>query len=67
MNAGCYGKTISDNLINCSIVNRNGQMTKLSKKEIKFSYRKTSINDDSIITCAKFKVILNDKEEIFKK
>ena len=44
-----------------------GQITKLSKKEIKFSYRKTSINDDSIITCAKFKVILNDKEEIFKK
>ena len=67
MNAGCYGKTISDNLINCSIVGRNGQMTKLSKKEIRFSYRKTSINDDSIITCAKFKVILNDKEEIFKK
>ena len=67
MNAGCYGKTISYNLINCSIVGRNGQMTKLSKKEIRFSYRKTSIMNDSIITCAKFKVILNDKEEIFKK
>ena len=55
MNAGCYGKTISDNPITCSIVGvGNGQMTKLAK-EIKFSYRKTSINDDSIITMLNLK------------
>ena len=55
MNAGCYGKTISDNLISCKIINRKGEITDLCKEEIKFSYRKTSIEKDSIITSANFK------------
>ena len=67
MNAGCYGKTISDNLISCNIVNRNGDILDLGKEEIDFSYRKTSIKNNSIITSAKFKVNLLNKKKISKK
>ena len=64
MNAGCYGKTISDNLISCKIINRKGEITDLCKEEIKFSYRKTSIEKDSIITSANFKINLLNKKKI---
>ena len=40
MNAGCYGKTISDNLISCKIINRKGEITDLCKEEIKFFLQK---------------------------
>ena len=26
MNAGCYGKTISDNLISCNVISRSGKV-----------------------------------------
>ena len=67
MNAGCYGKTISDNLIDCSIINRKGKIIHLKKEEIKFSYRKSSINDNSIITHANFKVKIFDRKKISQK
>ena len=67
MNAGCYGKTISDNLISCKIINRKGEITDLCKEEIKFSYRKTSIEKDSIITSANFKINLLNKKKISQK
>jgi UDP-N-acetylmuramate dehydrogenase len=64
MNAGCYGKTISDNLIDCNVISRNGKVSNLKKEEIKFSYRKTSLDDDLIITSANFKVKLFKKKQI---
>ena len=39
MNAGCFGAQISDNLIDCNILNKNYKIEKLTKG-IKFSYRK---------------------------
>ena len=49
MNAGCYGKTISDNLIGCNVINRNGKIAYLKKEEINFSYRKVSIDDTPLL------------------
>ena len=41
MNAGCFGAQISDNLIDCNILNKNYKIEKkLTKKELNFSYRK---------------------------
>ena len=67
MNAGCYGKTISDNLLDCNVISRNGKVSNLKKEEIKFSYRKTSLDDDLIITSANFKVELFKKKQISDK
>ena len=67
MNAGCYGKTISDNLLDCNVISRNGKVSNLKKKEIKFSYRKTSLDNDLIITSANFKVKLFQKKQISDK
>ena len=66
MNAGCYGKTISDNFKSCKIVNRNGKILELKKSEIRFDYRSCSIPFDSIITSAKFRVNLLEKKKIIK-
>ena len=67
MNAGCYGKTISDNLLDCNVISRNGKVSNLKKEEIKFSYRKTSLDNDLIITSANFKVKLFKKKQISDK
>ena len=67
MNAGCYGKTISDNLLDCNVISRNGKVSNLKKEEIKFSYRKTSLDNDLIITSANFKVKLFQKKQISDK
>ena len=67
MNAGCYGKTISDNLLDCNVISRNGKVSNLKKEEIKFSYRKTSLDNDFIITSANFKVKLFKKKQISDK
>ena len=62
MNAGCYGKTISDNFKSCKIVNRNGKILELKKSEIRFGYRSCSIPFDSIIISAKFRVDILGKK-----
>ena len=66
MNAGCYGKTISDNLISCNVISRSGKVNCFKKEEIKFSYRKSSIDCRSIVTSATFKVKNLCKNKILK-
>ena len=57
MNAGCFGSSISDKLISCTIINRNGHIKKLPKESLKFDYRFSSIPKDSIVIEAEFKAI----------
>jgi len=64
MNAGCFGKTISDNLIGMNIMNRNGEIHYFKKEELKFEYRKTSILSDSIIISAIFSTNKSTKIKI---
>ena len=67
MNAGCFGKTISDDLIKCRILNRKGEELCLDKRDINFSYRRSDIPDNSIILDAEFSVKLSSKKHILKK
>ena len=56
MNAGCYGKTISDNLIGCNVINRNGKVAYLKKKKLNFHTGKSQlIHTQTIVTSADFK------------
>lgn len=44
MNAGCYGRSVSDKLKMVEFIDENGDLKKLKASEITFGYRKCSIN-----------------------
>ena len=49
MNAGCYGRYISDYFVSANAVNRSGEIVKLDKTDVSFSYRNTVFPADLII------------------
>ena len=63
MNAGCFGSSISDRLISCKIINRNGNIKEILKENLIFNYRFSSIPRDSIVIEAKFKAITKNKKK----
>ncbi len=67
MNAGCYGGLISDSLVSCTVLKRNGRLKTLKKSQIKFEYRKTSIHEDEIVVSAKFKINFQKRSVIATK
>ena len=73
MNAGAYGYETSDYLHSVNTVNRYGKIKKYFKKDIKMTYRKSSIKKDEIIINAilTFKKgnlkSINDKLKILNK
>ena len=67
MNAGCYGNQISDNLIDCTIIDEKLNKKIVKKKEIDFHYRKSSFDNGQIIIEARFKVQKCNKSQIKKK
>lgn len=66
MNAGCYGKNISDFLIDLDVLDFNGNLKKIKKKDISFSYRESSLKKEGIIIKAKFLIEKGDSKEILK-
>jgi len=64
MNAGCFGKTISDDLIDCTLLNENLKIITLSRDQINFNYRKSSIKDNNIIISARFRIRKSNKIKI---
>ena len=54
MNAGCYGKYISDYFVSANVVNRSGEIIKLEKTDVLFSYRNTDISSDLIVISVTF-------------
>lgn len=52
MNAGAYGKDISQVLVEAEIVERSGTIRKLSNAEIGFSYRNSKLPEGAIVTAA---------------
>ncbi len=67
MNAGCFGKEISNNLVSCTILNRKSEIITLSKDQIDFQYRKTNFEKSTIILSADFKFSYKEKNLIIKK
>jgi len=54
MNAGCYGKYISDYFVSANAVNRNGEVVKLEKTDVLFSYRNTDLSADLVVVSVTF-------------
>lgn len=74
MNAGAYGREISNYLVNITVLNLSGEEKIYKKEDLKFSYRYSSIPNEEIIVEAKFKFekgnisnIKNRKKEVSKK
>ena len=67
MNAGCYGDQISDNLIDCTIIDEKFNKKIVKKSEIDFHYRKSSFDNEDIIIEARFKIQKSNKFQIKKK
>ncbi len=62
MNAGAFGKNISDYIVTLEVINKEGEKKKIYKKDIKFGYRKTSL--EGFITKIGFILDPKPKEEI---
>ena len=67
MNAGAYGKEISDILISIEAVDRAGNIHNIESKDIKFSYRSSKIQKNLILLSACLKGYKEDKLKIEKK
>ena len=61
MNAGCYGNEINDFFISCRVIDRNSRIRKLTKEDLRFSYRKTSIHKNLTIIDVEFRYIFVEK------
>ena len=55
MNAGAYGREISSFLTSLRVMTLDGKVKALSRKEVEFSYRHSSLRSDEIVVSAKFK------------
>lgn len=66
MNAGCYGKEISNNLISLNVLDEKGKILNLKREDIIFSYRNSSLKNSGIILNAKFYLKKGKREEILK-
>ena len=54
MNAGAWGGEISENLIHVELINSKNEIKNILKKDLNFSYRKSSFQNDDILLSAKF-------------
>lgn len=74
MNAGCYGTETKDVLINCEVVDRQGNIHTLTPEKMGMSYRHTEVPNDYIFLNATFRgrretpeIVLNRISEIKEK
>ena len=65
MNAGAFGGEISNYLIDAEIL-RDGNKKILTKDDIGFSYRHSSLSTNDVVLSARFKLESGDKEELMK-
>jgi UDP-N-acetylmuramate dehydrogenase len=65
MNAGAYGYSISDNLIEVVAINEHGSVITLSKEDCKYSYRSSlfRMQEGLIVLQARFRLVKGDKKK----
>ena len=55
MNGGAYGREVSDILTSCEIVTRSGQRRTLSRDDLGYTYRHSSLPIDAIVVAAELR------------
>lgn len=66
MNSGCYGSDISKIVLSISVIDMNGDIKIINKKDINFSYRKSSLTKNQIITNIEMKGSFLKKEKVIE-
>jgi len=66
MNAGCYGKNISEHLKQVEIIDQEGNRCSYKASELKFGYRSSGLEKKLIIK-AVFSLSMNNKQNIYAK
>lgn len=64
MNASCFERAISDNLLTVEAMDRKGNKFQLNKNELNFRYRTSSIPDNCVLIKATFKIKYGNHEKI---
>ena len=67
MNSGCYGEEVSKILLSVQVMDLNGKIRVINLKDIKFSYRECSLDNNLIFVSATFKGIKKKKIDIKNK
>ena len=67
MNSGCYGEEVSKILLSVQVMDLNGKIRVINLKDIKFSYRECSLDNNLIFVSATFKGIKRKKINIKNK
>lgn len=68
MNAGAYGGEMKDVCLRAQAMDREGNLTELSREELGFSYRHSALEDgEQILIWAEFGLTPGDPEDIWKK
>ena len=67
MNAGCYGKYTSDYFVSAKAVNRSGDLVKLEKSDVLFSYRNTDLPTDLVVVEVTFAPPLGEVDRLHEK
>ena len=64
MNAGAYGRDVADNLIEATIVRRDGHIATLAAAKFGFDYRHSALPDGDVVVEALFRTSPGDKAVI---
>ena len=67
MNAGCYGVYTADVFVEAEAVTRQGEIITLSKEDMGFAYRSTTLPEDVILTSVVLQGTAGDPAEIESK
>jgi UDP-N-acetylmuramate dehydrogenase len=66
MNAGSFGASISDVLESVTIVNGNGMVRSVDKKDLSFDYRRSPVKSSECVISAVFRLKSREKKEILE-
>ncbi len=64
MNAGCYGREIAEILVEATALDGKGNLLHLTREDLGFSYRKTTVPEDVIFVEAVFEGVRGVPDEI---
>jgi UDP-N-acetylmuramate dehydrogenase len=64
MNAGAWGGCMADITSSIRVLNRDGDVTNMSREQLRFSYRKLDLEEGTIILSGQFKLKRSDREPL---
>jgi UDP-N-acetylmuramate dehydrogenase len=67
MNAGCYGSYTCDHFISATAITRQGETKTLTKDDLNFAYRSSTLPDGWTLTQATFHAEKGDPEELHQR